>query len=406
LPTAQSGSALASLPTSPGCEKAQESPPSAGGGTVSLYVHVPFCASRCRYCDFASEVRRTDRVALYLTCIEKEIASSPAALRPVSTVYVGGGTPSCLEEPELLRLFDLLRRGLDLSRVVEWTVEANPGTADGRRLALLRSLGADRLSLGVQSFDERVLRTLGRRHSVREVEGSIRAARAAGFRNVSLDLIFAAPGQSLEGVRRDLSRAVALEPEHISAYALTWEEGTALWAMRERGELAPPEESVEREMYLAVIEDLEAAGFSQYEISNFARPGRECTHNLVYWLGGEYVGLGPSAASYLRGERFVNARELDGYALRLFRGESPAAERERLEGERAAREALVLALRTRRGAEEGAFRSRTGYRPAELLGERGRRLLEEGWLETAGGALRLSRKALPVADSVLAELVL
>ncbi|MHC4248298.1 MAG: radical SAM family heme chaperone HemW [Planctomycetota bacterium] len=400
----------------------------------ALYVHVPFCASRCSYCDFTSEVHTRERVRLYLDALAREAERAPHRGLAPATVYVGGGTPTSPGDEEIAELFGILKGSFDLSGVEEWTVEANPGTVDERRLALLRELGADRLSLGTQSFRKDFLRLLGRRHSVEDSERAVRAARATGFGNVSLDLIFAMPGQTLDDVKSDVARAVELAPDHVSLYSLTYEPGTKLHRMRAEGAVAPPDEELEREMYLETIDDLLAAGFEQYEISNFARPGYESRHNLVYWEGAlvvpldpveaggpatgeggrtpwavEYVGLGPSAASLVGGERRRNLRDLAAYASRLARGEDPVEERERLGPERAARETLMLALRTRRGVAPEAFQRRTGFSLEALLGEAGGRLFDGGWLERTGpdGAtrVRLSRRALPVADAVLAEII-
>ena len=422
-----------SVEAGPATEEGLMSEGRQSGPGFALYVHVPFCASRCSYCDFTSEVRTSERVRLYLDALAREAERAPHRGSSPATAYVGGGTPTSPGDEEIAELFGILKGSFDLSRVSEWTVEANPGTVDERRLALLRKLGADRLSLGTQSFREDFLRLLGRRHGVTESEDAVHAARAAGFDNVSLDLIFAIPGQTLEDVKTDVARAVDLGPEHISLYSLTYEPGTKLHRMRSEGAIAPPDEELEREMYLEIIDDLLAAGYEQYEISNFARPGFESRHNLVYWEGAlnvpldphgargadaagadspwpvEYVGLGPSAASFIGGERRRNLRDLGEYASRLARGEDPVGERERLEPERAARETLMLALRTRRGVDPAAFERRTGFSLEALLGEAGRRLFRGGWLEHAGaddgGTIRLSRRALPVADAVLTEII-
>ena len=398
------------------------------GSAFALYVHVPFCRGRCSYCDFTSEVHTRGRVRLFLDALAREAERAPHAGSTPATAYVGGGTPTSPGDEEIAELFGILKGGFDLSRVREWTVEANPGTVDERRLGLLRELGADRLSIGTQSFREDFLRLLGRRHGVEESERAVRAARRAGFANVSLDLIFAMPGQTLDDVKSDVARAVDLGPDHVSLYSLSYEPGTKLHRMRAEGAVAPPDEELEREMYLEIIDDLFAAGYEQYEISNFAKPGYESRHNLVYWEGPlaeplppggkgdglcpgvvEYVGLGPSASSFIGGERRRNLRDLGEYALRLARGEDPVEERERLGPERAARETLMLALRTRRGVDPRAFERRTGFSLEALMGEAGRRLLDGGWLERTGeggsGRIRLSRRALPVADAVLSEIV-
>jgi oxygen-independent coproporphyrinogen-3 oxidase len=372
---------------------------------VAVYVHVPFCVRRCAYCDFASEVRGGERVRTYLEAIAREVDLCTHRGAALGTVYFGGGTPTALNEAELRALFELIGTGFDVSRVREWTVEANPGTVDEARLCAIRASGASRLSLGVQSFDDRVLQVLGRIHRASQASEAIASARRAGFDNISIDLMYAVPGQSLVDLRRDVARAVELSPDHVSIYGLTYERGTPMSRRRDEGLLSQVDEELERRMYLAAIDDLERAGYAQYEIASFARDGKVSHHNTTYWTGGEYVGLGPSAASYLGGTRSTNCRDLDEYARGLALGEYPAAERERLESERAAREALVLELRTRLGVEPGAFFRRTGFDLHELLGEAGRAMAVDGWLEWHGGRVRLSRKALPVADEILAQLV-
>jgi len=375
------------------------------GGSIGLYVHVPFCVSRCTYCDFDSEVVSPERVRLYLDALAQEVDRSPFKGAAPETVYVGGGTPTSLAEGELAGLFAILARGFDLSRAEEFTVEANPGTVHEDRLELLRKVGANRISLGVQSFEDKRLRLLGRAHGSREAGEAFTAARAAGFANVSLDLIFAVPGQKLGDVASDVARAVGLGPEHVSLYGLTYEAGTSMKRMLDAGEVTRINEESERAMYLTVIDRLERSGYAQYEISNFARPGFESRHNLACWRGDEYLGLGPSAASFTGGERRKNVRGLTEYARRIAGGAGPVEERERLTPERAARERACLALRTRRGIDPAEFERRTGFDLKALLGEAGTRLFAGGWLETREGRVRLSREALPVADVVLAEIV-
>jgi len=374
-------------------------------GSIGLYVHVPFCVSRCAYCDFASEVVSPQRVRLYLGALAREVDRSPFKGAAPETVYVGGGTPTSLAEGELAALFTILARGFDLSHAEEFTVEANPGTVDEDRLELLREVGANRISLGVQSFEDERLRLLGRAHDSREAEAAFTAARAAGFGNISLDLIFAVPRQTLDDVASDVARAVRLGPEHVSLYGLTYEAGTRMKRMLDAGEVVSIDEESERAMYLAVIDCLERSGYPQYEISNFARPGFESRHNLACWQGDEYLGLGPSAASFTGGERRKNVRGLTEYARRLAGGVEPVEERERLPPERAARERACLALRTRPGIDREEFEKRTGFDLEALLGEPGTRLFAGGWLEVCDGKVRLSREALPVADAVLAEIV-
>lgn len=381
-----------------------------------LYVHVPFCVRKCEYCDFASEKVTRERVRIYLDALALDAGRSDERPAP-TTVYVGGGTPTSLSDAELAELFDVVGRRFDLSAAGdfraggEFTVEANPGTVDTAGLAVLRGFGVNRLSLGVQSFRDEHLGLLGRLHTAREAEAAYAAAREAGFENVSVDLMFALPGQTLDDVRSDVARVADMRPEHVSAYGLTYEPGTSLYLAREEGAVKPVAEELERAMYLAVIDDLERAGCVQYEISNFARPGFESRHNTGYWLGREYVGVGPSAASFVPGgprrggERRTNVRDLCEYASRLVRGDDPSAFRERLPPEKAAREAAVLGLRLRSGIDPAEFEERTGFALGALLGEAGSRLLSGRWLEQRDGRVRLTRKGLPVADSILAEIV-
>ena len=380
-------------------------PVTARSSPISLYVHVPFCVSRCRYCDFASEVRDEGRVARYRAALSREIELTACAGRRLETIYIGGGTPTCIGATALLGLMDEIASAFDASALREWTIEANPGTVERGMLGEMRARGADRISLGAQSFDDALLELLGRIHTAAEAERALRDARDAGFRNVSLDLIYGLPGQTLEGVRDDAARAVDLAPEHVSVYGLTYEEGTELTRRRDAGELAPAGEELERSMYEALMTDLPAAGYEQYEIASFATDGLYSRHNTAYWTGREYLGLGPAAASYLGGARRTNVRSLDDYVRMVSDGVLPVAESESLDPAASAREALVLALRLRRGVDPGRFESRTEYGLAELLGEEGRGLVDRGHLEWVDGRLRIARASLPVADAILAKLV-
>jgi oxygen-independent coproporphyrinogen-3 oxidase len=372
---------------------------------VSLYVHVPFCVRRCAYCDFASEVVSPGRVGVYLEALGLEARTSGHTGARLHTVYVGGGTPTCLARADLRRVFEVVASSFDASSTVEWTVEANPGTVSVESLRELRELGAGRLSMGVQSFDDALLAQIGRVHTARGVVEAFGAARAAGFDNVSVDLIYALPGQTLAGVREDARRAVALGCEHVSVYGLTYEPLTRLTRSRDAGEFEPAGEELERRMYLGLVEDLERAGYRQYEIASFALSGREAVHNTVYWTGGAYLGLGPAAASFVNGVRWTNCRDLSEYARMLADGARPVAETEALPVERAAREALVLGLRLRRGIDPAEFARRTGVTIERLLDGAGCDLLAGGWLEWHEGRLRLATAALPVADEVLLRVV-
>jgi oxygen-independent coproporphyrinogen-3 oxidase len=373
-----------------------------------LYIHVPFCVRKCGYCDFYSLAQPGDRAApeagLFLAALDIELGRLPRRFRP-ETVFLGGGTPTELASGDLARLLDLVRRRVDLSRVVEWTCESNPGTLTREKALLLREAGVNRVSLGIQSFEPRNLSFLGRIHTAEDAEAGVRLLRECGHRNLNLDVIFGIPGGSMETVARDIERAVALEPDHIACYGLIFEEGTPLSTMRERGLVRPVEDDEEARQYEWIRAALARAGYRQYEISNYARPGRECRHNLLYWSAGEYIGLGPSAHSHWEGARWANERDLGRWARALLSGRDPRAFEERLEPEARAREALVMGLRRRDGWAREEFEAATGFDWRALCGEAIERLSALGLLEEEGGRLRLAEKALFVSDAVLAELV-
>ncbi|MCY3018103.1 MAG: radical SAM family heme chaperone HemW [Planctomycetota bacterium] len=375
-----------------------------------LYVHVPFCASLCRYCDFASEIHTAARAERYLGALETELSVRVADLLPDErfaprTIYVGGGTPTALSIAELTRFFDILRKHVDASRVVEFTIEANPGSTDEAKLELLRRRGVNRISLGVQSFQPRFLSLLGRVHSAEQGREAVPLARAAGFDNISVDLIHGLPGQSPDDLRRDLDAVAALQTEHVSAYGLAYEEGTPLHAAVQRGEIAPLTPEQEAAHYMTVMETLEQAGLLQYEISNYARPGRECRHNMMYWRNEAYLGVGASAASFIQWQRSTNHEDVDAYVEAVEATGKASATSEVLTPEARAREALVLELRLRRGVELAEFKNRWGLDFAAACSP-AHGFLREGLMErTEDGRYRISRRGLPVADGILAEFV-
>lgn len=376
-----------------------------------IYVHVPFCIRKCYYCDFNSFRLRGPERARFLDYLEREAelwtqvlaAASPgAAARPrFDTVYVGGGTPTTLEPDQLDRLFRMVREAFTLAPGAEVTVEANPGTLNPEKLAALREAGVNRISLGAQVFDDRLLARLGREHDAAAIGWSVELAREAGFASLSLDLIFALPGQSREGWRETLRRALDLEPDHLSCYSLIIEEGTPFYRWHQQGRLPSPDEEVELAMYLDAIALAEARGLDQYEISNFARPGHQCRHNLLYWRNQPYLGLGPGAHSYWGGVRRANLGPLPAYEAALDRGELPLASQEAIAVELEMDETMLMGLRlTREGVGRAAFRARFGQALDRVYGPTVRRLAELGLIEDAGDRIRLSRRGLPVANQV------
>jgi oxygen-independent coproporphyrinogen-3 oxidase len=330
-----------------------------------------------------------------------------------TTAYLGGGTPTTLSPPELEQVLGAVQGFIRSDRLEEFTIEANPATLDAERARLVHSYGANRISIGAQSFDRADLAVLERIHQPEDIAPAVKTARQAGLEQVNLDLIFGIPGQSLARWRGSLRRALDLQPNHLACYGLTYEPGTKLTSRRDRGLLTPCDQDLEADMFLAGVEMLTAAGYEHYEISNFAQPGGKCAHNLHYWRNLPYVGIGPSAVSYLNGERTRNVPDVDAY-IRMIEGHGDATvERERLEGLAFAGECAMLALRMTCGIEVAEFRRRTSYDPMRLFQRQVGQFVELGLLETvpapgAGGlveAVRLTREGLLKADAIMAEFV-
>ena len=369
----------------------------------SAYIHVPFCTHRCGYCNFAVVAGRDDLVEPFLAALEIELAGLGQS-REVDTLYFGGGTPTFLTPGQLRQLCQLVLKWHPLAAGYEWTVEANPGDLDRERLEVLAEMGVNRLSLGSQSFHSEKLRLLERDHDRADILRSVELARAAGMQ-VSLDLIFAAPGETLEQWLADLEEAIALQPEHISTYGLTFEQGTTFWNRLQKQELASVPEELERDMYLAAIDRLGVANFSHYEISNFALPEKASRHNEVYWSGEGYFAAGPGAARYVGGVRETNHRSTSTYLKRLQQGESPVAERENLDDEQRARERLIFGLRRLAGVDRQTFENNTGFEIDTLAEKPLAQFVELGLLADNGQRIRLTREGLLVSDSLWPDLL-
>ncbi len=374
-----------------------------------LYVHVPFCVRKCGYCDFYSIPQPADRAApdahRYMAALEREMALVVPSSWRARTVFVGGGTPTELSQQDFERLLALVRSRVDPLTLLEWTVESNPGTLTREKARAMRAAGVTRISMGVQSLDQENLAFLGRIHSAEEALASYQLLRDEGFDNINLDFIFGIPGSNLERLRSDLDRVAALSPDHISCYCLIFEEGTPLYKLRERGTVHEVDEEEELRQYSLVRERLAAAGYVQYEISNFSRPGRGCRHNLLYWGPGAYHAIGPSACAHTGRARTTNIRDLGTYCDLLLEGRLARAYEERLEPEAWAREALVMGLRRLEGVSRERFRVETGHEVDALVGEKLKRIVEIGLLEDDGERVRLTERGLFVSDGVFAELV-
>lgn len=372
---------------------------------LAIYVHVPFCARRCHYCDFPTVAGCDEWIPAYFEALRHEITGCAERGRPVGSVYFGGGTPSHVPAAHIRSTLDLIRDTFSVESSAEITLEANPASAQAPSLAAYRQAGINRLSIGVQSFRDETLRSLGRLHSADEAGDAILEARSAGFDNVSVDLIFGCPGQSLEDVLHDVAAAIAMEAEHLSTYALTVEPSTPLADMVACGAAVLPDESVTAAMYSAIIDRLEAAGYEHYEVSNFALPGYRSRHNTAYWTDLEYIGFGAGSASYAHGVRKVNVRTPMEYVRRHRGGSSPVAETETLTPTQRLAEAIILGLRLREGIDETRLGNRFGSDILRTLKPAFSRQIAAGTIERASGRLRLTRRGLLIADTVLADLI-
>lgn len=382
---------------------------------LSLYVHIPFCIAKCGYCDFNSYALDTllekghaeeDWARRYADALTEEIKSRTEAFslegREVGTIFFGGGTPSLFPAEQTRRVMDLLAASFDLAPDCEITLEANPGAAEAERFGALREAGVNRISIGVQTFDDEALKRLDRVHTGDDAERAFRSAREAGFANVSLDLMFGVPYQTIDMAGRDIERALDLGPEHLSAYELTIEPGTAFHARRARGELnGLLDEETALRMWELRDAALAGAGYERYEISNFARPGFACRHNLNYWRRGDYLGLGAGAHSLIEGERFWNHARPDVYARSAC---NPTANSERVdEPQKAIGEALMLGLRVKEGVSLARIERECGADPEEAFGELFCELENAGLIARENGRLRLSDKGTLLANQVLAK---
>jgi oxygen-independent coproporphyrinogen-3 oxidase len=380
---------------------------------LGVYVHFPFCGVRCPYCDFAVDTRAEIPHDAYADAVVAELAARRAWFEgagPLASIYFGGGTPGLWRADALGRVLEAARLafGAPDARALEITVEANPGEVDEAGLRALRAAGVNRLSLGGQAFEDRLLRTLGRNHGAAAIPAAVRAARAAGFETLSLDLIFAIPGQSRDDWRRALEAAVALGPDHVSAYALSIERGTAFGALERAGRLARPDDEEAAAMFEDAGAALGAAGLPRYEVSSYAAPERRARHNGLYWSGAPYLGLGASAASFRpladgTGWRFSNPRATDTYLAAARAGAVSPRHVERRSAAELEDEAIWLGLRTVDGIDRAAHRARYGRDPLD-----GRAAatgcLAAGWLAVDERRVRLTPAGFLVADEVAARL--
>ena len=374
-------------------------------GILGLYIHIPFCRSKCDYCDFYSLAGREEQMDLYQKALLSQFKRWAPLVkgRAVDTIYFGGGTPSYYGAKRIRELLLYLQRRFPVSRQAEITLECNPDSVDARSMAALRRAGVNRVSLGMQSADAGQLRCIHRIHTPRQVELATAELRRAKIDNLSLDLIYGLPGQSLESWQQTLRAALALEPEHISCYGLKVEPGTALARQVEAG-LLLPDEDAQADFYLKAVELLQRAGFRQYEISNFAKTGRESRHNLKYWMGREYLGFGPGAHSYFGGKRFSYPRDLDRYLRAARKGEVERTELQEVDSAERAREYLLLRMRTLRGIEAWEYRRKFGLN-FEPINRRLEFFETHHWAELSGKRWHFTPQGFLLSNTLILELL-
>ncbi len=366
---------------------------------AGIYVHIPFCASRCIYCGFYSSTGLLGEQDRYVNALLKEMRMRADYLggEPIDTAYIGGGTPSLLSAANLTRLCGTLSKAGNLK---EFTVECNPDDVTDSLCRVLASNGVNRVSLGVQTFSDARLRFLRRRHTASNIPQAVEKLRHAGIHNISIDLMFGFPGETTEEWRKDINAAIAIGVPHISAYSLMYEEGTPLYLMRERGDIAENTEENSAEMYDTLIDTLTAAGYEHYEISNFARPDHHSKHNSCYWNGTKYLGLGAAAHSYNRDNRQWNVSDLREY-IRAIEADTLPMEQETINTRTRYNDLVTTALRTREGI---SLRTLTDEERAYIISS-ARKSIANGTLEQAGDNLKLTRKGLYISDDVMSELI-
>lgn len=369
---------------------------------IGLYVHIPFCKQRCHFCAFYLEVARTERMQSFCTALAQEInlyrQDGLVGARPLRSIYFGGGTPTVLPAVQLVSLLQLIQKTWPTESSAEITVEAHPSTVSCGDLSILVDAGFNRISVGAESMDENDLPRIGRPGRVPDTESAVEAARAAGFSNINLDLMYGLPGQSLASWTETVQSLLALEPTHVSCYALTIEDGTRLSQDIAKNLVPRPDESIQNDMDSAAEAILKEAGFERYEISNYAKPGFSCRHNLLYWTDGDYLGLGPSAQSYVNGIRFGTVHDLTAYTESLNTGHLPITERISLSDIERQRDALVFGLRRVQGVPRHLVRPDMPEYPALI------RLSRHGLIECTDDYIHLTARGRRFADSVAEEL--
>ena len=370
---------------------------------TSAYVHIPFCTQICYYCDFSKVFIKNQPVDSYLEHLLQEFHSYD--IQKLRTLYIGGGTPTALSAPQLELLLDGLTKNLDLLVLEELTIEANPGDLDADKIAILKNSAVNRVSLGVQTFDNKMLKKIGRSHLEKDIYENIDRLKLAGFDNISIDLIYALPGQTMDQVKDNVAKAIALDIPHMSLYSLILENHTVFMNRMRRGKLPLPKEELEADMFDYIIAELERAGFEHYEISNFSKQGFESRHNLMYWDNAEYYGIGAGASGYVNGVRYKNHGPIRHYLKAVEEGNARINE-EHLSLREQMEEEMFLGLRKKTGVSKARFEEKFGTSFENLYGQVVRDLCHQGLLQVEGQQIRMTKKGLFLGDTVAERFIL
>ncbi len=373
---------------------------------LSLYVHIPFCVKKCSYCGFYSTPYAIDSADEFTAALRSEAEGYKTEFidRLFHSVYIGGGTPTTLDIRQLVKVLATVQECFEISEGAEFTVEANPNTITREHLDVLREKGANRLSLGVQSFSDEVLRILGRKHTSEEAEHAFNLARIAGFQNIGMDLMYGIPGQTMAQWQDTLRTSLECRPEHISVYSLSLDDGSLFYQLFEAGNFECPDDDEAAEMYEYAISILQGSGYRRYEISNLSLPGFECRHNRNYWDRGEYLGLGPAAWSFISQRRHYNIADTVEYVRRVAKGVSPIADSEQPGPAQASRETILLSLRTVEGLDLQQYRNKYGDLFLEQLERNIAPLVSEGLLEVHEGRAMLTQRGILLSDEAFVRL--
>ena len=370
---------------------------------TSAYVHIPFCTQICYYCDFSKVFIKNQPVDSYLEHLLQEFHSYD--IQKLRTLYIGGGTPTALSASQLEVLLEGLTKNLDLSMLEELTIEANPGDLDADKIAVLQNSAVNRVSLGVQTFDDKMLKKIGRSHTEKDIYENIDRLKLAGFDNISIDLIYALPGQTMDQVKDNVAKAIALDIPHMSLYSLILENHTVFMNRMRRGKLPLPKEELEAEMFEYIIAELEKAGFEHYEISNFSKTGFESRHNLMYWDNAEYYGIGAGASGYVDGVRYKNHGPIRHYLKAIEEGNARINE-EHLSPREQMEEEMFLGLRKKSGVSMARFEEKFGRSFQELYGDIVKDLIQQGLMQLDGAHVRMTKRGLFLGDTVAERFIL